>query len=679
MKSNIYIPAISGLRAIGILAVLLYHISPGILPGGFGGVDLFFVISGFVVSLAMQKHSDQKFLEFMVYFYRKRIVRIMPALVVFVLFALLFSNIVFPRSFLITNSNKTGLLSFFGVSNVFLWLNANDYFVQNVKYNFFVHTWSLGVELQFYFIYPLMLYFIISNRSSSSRRLGFLVFLFLMGAAAFAANAWLGVTHESFSFYMIATRFWELAAGALLYHVPSREYRVQNRTGWNVFLVLMLILTFGLPKFTDVPFHVSVLSVITAVLLIHTIVYSKNEFLLAILASRPLVFIGNISYSLYLWHWFFIVLSHWLLGVDAGLAIVPFVIASVVFATVSYYAVEKPASQFFSSRFRRNYLFFIVSSVLILCFVATGYLISTRLSELKISVTNDLKVWYPYVVDSYKPGDTVCKVKAEYGERLFGHYMEFSPDECSLSAKGSIFVIGDSHADAYSRMLYYVSGNDNRKVKLYWSSGCTPFRFANYGETDTEACLAFIRSLVAELSRVATADDVLFLPALRVRRYRDQGEEEILETVDVPDEAKTLAIDIANLNARIADLAPLIHRDVTVVLDEPKPVFRSANFMCADWYMQGSRYCAEQKDILRSEQELRARHGRQIIRRAADLLPKAVIWDAFSVLCPDTKCSSYMDGKPLVFDGDHLTGYANDLLLPSFLNLINTLKLSDLF
>jgi peptidoglycan/LPS O-acetylase OafA/YrhL len=674
MKSNIYIPAISGLRAISILAVLLYHISPNLLPGGFGGVDFFFVISGFVVSLAMKKHSDQKFLEFMVNFYRKRIIRIMPALVVFVLFTLLFSNIVLPKSFLLTDSNKTGLVSFLGVSNIFLWLSAGNYFVKNTQYNFFVHTWSLGVELQFYFIYPFLLYFIISDKSGSLRRSVCIILLFIMGAAALAANAWLAVTHETFSFYMIVTRFWELAAGALLYHVPSRGYRVQDRLGWSVLLVLLLLLTFLLPKFTDIPFHVSVLSVIAAVLLIHTIIYSKNKYLHAVLASRPLVFIGNISYSLYLWHWFFIVLSHWLIGVQAGFFIVPFVIASIIFATVSYYAIELPTSRLFNSRSIRNSLFFVVSFVVILCFIAPGYMISTRLSELKLSVTHDLKIWYPYLNDSNTPDDTVCQVKAEYGETAFAHYAEFSPVDCALPAKGSIFVIGDSHAGAYSRMLYYVSGNDNRKIKLYWLSGCNPFQFSNYGATQTEACLTFTRNLIAELSRAATADDVLFLPALRVIRYRDQGEEKILETVNVPDDAEMVAIDSANVKARIADLAPLLRRDVTVVLEEPKPVFRSANFLCADWYMQSSLYCGEQKDILRVEQEQRARHGRQMIRLAADLLPRAVIWDAFSVLCPGTACSPYMDGKPLVFDGDHLSGYGDDVLLPSFLDVINTLK-----
>ena len=151
-----YRPEIDGLRAFAVITVIINHFNKEILPNGYLGVDIFFVISGFVITSSLYQRPSENFKDFISGFYERRIKRLVPALSVFVLIVS-FTICLFNREPYL--SLWTGLASLFGLSNLYLLDKATDYFAQSTELNVFTHTWSLGVEEQFYILFPFLIWF----------------------------------------------------------------------------------------------------------------------------------------------------------------------------------------------------------------------------------------------------------------------------------------------------------------------------------------------------------------------------------------------------------------------------------------------------------------------------------------------------------------------------------------
>lgn len=677
VKNASYIKGISGIRAISILSILFYHINPSLIPGGFVGVDFFFVISGFVVSLTMAEYRGQQLGPFILGFYRRRITRVVPALLLFVLLALFLSNTLMPSSFLLSNSNKTGLLALIGMSNIFLWQSAGDYFAPTSEYNFFTHTWSLATEEQFYLIYPVIGFMIISVTSHPARRSIGLSILFALALVSIAACALLTKSANNFAFYMLVTRFWELAAGAVLYHMKFRALKVQNGAPWAVLMLFLLTASFFAPVYLSFPFPAAIPAVLTAALLIHTCMNCPDSLTSRSLSIQPIAYIGDISYSLYLWHWFFVVLARWTVGLDTAPIMILVLILSIGAAVISFHGVENPVRRASFVKRAGALSFFTTFSVVLIFSLGASYFSSVALGKLglKLSATNNTDIWYPYVDGGIAPHTNGCDVKVTKDSLAIGQRIEMTPQACSKPSLEKIFVIGDSHAEAYSRMMYMLA-TQNRRITIFTLHDCNAFRFMNYGRAPSPECIKAARTLVADLAQNTEPQDVLFLPALRVSRYRGADHGKIYELSDLPNTQDTESADLSNLSERVADLAPLIGRGVRVIVEGPKPVVRSSTFLCADWYTKEKRYCQELKDIPKGEMLERIKYGEFLTARAVALIPNSVLWEPFAILCPGDSCGAFMNGKPLFFDGDHLSGYGNDILFPSFDSLLRNLKSS---
>ena len=152
---NRYRPEIDGLRAFAVVAVIINHFNKEILPNGYLGVDIFFVISGFVITSSLYQRPSKNFKDFISGFYERRIKRLVPALSVFVMIMSIAICLFNPNPAL---SLKTGLTSLFGLSNLYLLDKSTDYFAQSTELNVFTHTWSLGVEEQFS-LFPFLIWF----------------------------------------------------------------------------------------------------------------------------------------------------------------------------------------------------------------------------------------------------------------------------------------------------------------------------------------------------------------------------------------------------------------------------------------------------------------------------------------------------------------------------------------
>jgi len=292
-----YRPDVDGLRAIAVLAVVVFHAFPQWLPGGFIGVDVFFVISGFLISsIILKAHAKGTFSY--ADFYARRIRRIFPALVLVLASCLVFGWLVLTPDYYVELGRHAVAGSLF-VANLALWREAG-YFDHDAQLKPLMHLWSLGVEEQFYLVWPLFL-----ARFRSARAL-----LVVIGLS-FAANVLLVSAKPDAAFFLPVTRFWELASGALLAwaslgrHGGSSITTARSRTLRDsvscLGLLLILAPAIGLKASMSFPGWWAAFPVAGAVALIA----SGPDGLVnrQLLALKPMVLIGLISYPLYLWHW----------------------------------------------------------------------------------------------------------------------------------------------------------------------------------------------------------------------------------------------------------------------------------------------------------------------------------------------------------------------------------------
>eukprot|EP01013_Petalomonas_cantuscygni_P025872 TRINITY_DN4799_c0_g1_i1.p1 TRINITY_DN4799_c0_g1~~TRINITY_DN4799_c0_g1_i1.p1 ORF type:complete len:691 (+),score=-42.76 TRINITY_DN4799_c0_g1_i1:76-2148(+) len=323
---------IDGLRAMAVSAVLANHFFELYAPNGYLGVDIFFVISGFVITGSLYGREQNGLGQFLVAFYTRRIKRLVPALVVCIVATSIMISMVNPYP---QESLKTGIFAVFGLSNIFLYLQSVDYFAGAASLNPFTHTWSLGVEEQFYFIFPLMFWLGIYVLP---RKISILVFTSLV-LASFLAWWVISAEDSVLAFYIFLFRFWQLGIGALVFLVQSQIRRVgaSSRVLKAIVVLGLLFLTF-VPIAVEVRIGTSIAVVGTALMLFCTGPKSK---VLAVL-ERPLpAYLGRISYSLYLWHWPITVLLKFTVGLTLATGAIG-VLVSLCLAHLSYHFLERP-------------------------------------------------------------------------------------------------------------------------------------------------------------------------------------------------------------------------------------------------------------------------------------------------------------------------------------------------
>lgn len=321
---------ITGMRALAVLSVITFHFEKTLLPGGFLGVDVFFVISGYVITLSLLGYRPMMPLGGMLReFYLRRLKRLVPALVLLGLVAGTAICLVDPEPYA---SLKTGMAGMLGLSNMYLWLSATEYFATSTDFNVFTHTWSLGVEEQFYLLYPVLVWALINRRKEGRR--GFVAVMLVAAILSLGLFLWWSRMAPAWAFYLMPARFWELAAGGLLCLVPRRQGGPQIIP---VLALLGMLAAFVLPE-TESAWSTP-LVVLSTVLLIAT--NRQGAPVDRLLRAAPMIWIGEISYSLYLWHWPVLAISRWTIGITWITA--PLLLALMFgMAALSYYGVEAP-------------------------------------------------------------------------------------------------------------------------------------------------------------------------------------------------------------------------------------------------------------------------------------------------------------------------------------------------
>jgi peptidoglycan/LPS O-acetylase OafA/YrhL len=321
-----HLPAIDGLRAIAVLAVVAYHAGLPV-PAGFVGVDVFFVISGYVITrMLATEHAQTGRIDFAA-FYARRVRRILPALVVVVVATVAASMILLVPDYQAAVA-RSAMAAMGMVANVYFQSASGGYFDSASNQMPLLHLWSLGVEEQFYLVWPLLLAWLLRTRHAS-RALAFLA------AASFVLAQWLGTVSPSAEFYQMPPRFWELAIGGLIALSPECPRRWAAPMGMALLMCAVLVqLPVTFPGVGALPAVAGAALVLLAV---------HGGLRVRALEFSPLRGVGLISYSLYLWHWpLLALLRSRLLDAPPLPLNLALCLVAVVLATLSYRYVETP-------------------------------------------------------------------------------------------------------------------------------------------------------------------------------------------------------------------------------------------------------------------------------------------------------------------------------------------------
>lgn len=327
---------IDGLRAVAVLSVLFYHLDLGPFAGGFVGVDVFFVISGFLITAIVQREVDAGSFTYSG-FYQRRIRRLFPAL--FVVLAATFvagAFILLPSDLSLLGG--TTVATIFYLSNIFLWRHSG-YFDGPAELNPLLHTWSLAVEEQFYIVFPTVL--VLLARHLRARLAAAVA---VLGLASFALCVLTQPRFPTGVFFLAPFRAWELLAGSVLAlgTIPPLPRRWQRELVSLASLSLLAYSVLRIEAGPAFPGWIAALPVVATAALIHSGT-SGDSLVRRFLSLRPLVFVGLISYSLYLWHWPLVVFAKYVRGLEPlGDLRWLLTAVSIVLASLSLRFVERP-------------------------------------------------------------------------------------------------------------------------------------------------------------------------------------------------------------------------------------------------------------------------------------------------------------------------------------------------
>jgi len=462
---------IQGLRALAVTAVVAFHANL-FIPGGFLGVDIFFVISGFVITGMLLRELKRNHRVSLMDFYVRRIRRLTPALVVVLLFTIAMTQLPFWPILTKEQVFQTAIGSLLISSNFVIAATTGGYFDLPAKSNPLLHTWSLSVEEQFYVVYPLLfvvLFVWLSRKVLKTRTVAIILLAFIaLGSFALPLIPNLGdgrLAELAAGYYSPLPRVWQLGAGALLAFAPTiRVKPVLTNTLGFVGLAIIAFGLWGIDETVTYPGWATIISVAGTAALIYS-GQLPGSLISKVLSTRLPVFIGNLSYSWYLWHWPILVIFGLVYPQHSNWAVVA-ALLSLVPAWLSYRFIE---TRYQHKREAHPLRTFAVAAVTISAMVG-------GISSLTVANANT-----PGMSEANK-----LKIASDptYAGRVAGCHETISPahrpiDECLFNAKAKgtpLYLLGDSNADQFSDGLIAAGKTLGSSVRDATASGCPVIR-----------------------------------------------------------------------------------------------------------------------------------------------------------------------------------------------------------
>jgi len=642
---------LDGLRGLAVLLVLINHFNKDWLPGGFIGVDVFFVLSGYVVTLSVFRRKLLNNGNTIIEFYKRRFLRILPALIVCVLMTTLFSVLFIPKAWLSQSIETTGIWSIIGGSNIAQIVTNDGYFAPSSEFNPFTHTWSLGIEEQFYLLIPIVL---IALRP---RKIAFVVGL--LSIASFIIALMCTSSNPNFAFYSLMTRFWELGVGVLLAifavnNIYTHKFlsflRHLGQCRSSIFLLLGLVCIASSSFLQDytvlTPWPGSLLPVAgTSLVILSTVIENPNSRVSSVvssLLSNPVfLWFGFISYALYLWHWPVIVLMKWTIGLNSLFYISLGFALSVFLACLSTYLIEKPFHAFVKSSGLKVVFCGLISIGLSTYLVFELFARRNQIALSTVSVNH--RDWY-------------AETPLSFGS---------NPD------KLTIFVVGNSHALAYGPLLEEVHRINGWNTRIFPLGHCAVGSIMRPASQSIE-CISQVDSVLSTIYSEAKPNDIVWFASLRMWRYIAQGRnkpDDISSFIGSQIYDEKLSMGKQEFQLLISNL---LEKDLRVLVDRPKPVFKSHPFRCSDWFNRSNTLCSAGLSVTKTEFLRNSLGVNLAIDQLKSDFPSLIVWDPSRILCDADQCAAMDGSKPLFFDADHLSRFGNLMLTPSFDALIKS-------
>lgn len=443
---------INALRAIAVIGVILYHFKVPYFNGGFSGVDIFFVISGFLMTrIVLNGLSRGNFS--IIEFYRRRIERIIPALAFLIVILITFCYFIyFPGEFHSLIKNSLGSLLFY--SNILY--NNVSYFDASSETNILLHTWSLSVEWQYYLLLPIILVFL--NKYIKNNKDKYFKIFAISTIALFVISAYITKGHLSAGFYYLPFRAWEMMLGGTAFLC---EGKVQLQYKKQISIVCYILLGLCVLFLNNTMIWPGPFTLLPVLLTFTLLITNINEFQL--IKIKPVQFLGRISYSLYLWHWpTYVMARNFGIKVNAA-STSALIILSILLALFSYSFIEN--YKFTKTR----YIVFFNSLIITICIIFSFNNVNKRvfntrtlaIAEFENNNTKEIATQF---------SQSCCFLTETTEEK------NFNKIKCLTFKKGkkNILLFGDSHAGQFSESFNQFFDKDKVNLLQTTVGGCLP-------------------------------------------------------------------------------------------------------------------------------------------------------------------------------------------------------------
>lgn len=631
-----YRPEIDGLRAVAVLSIVAFHVDASWVPGGFTGVDIFFVISGYLItSIVWRDVANRSFS--LPDFYRRRILRIAPAYLVATVATLLVGCLVMlPVD--IAALARSALWSAVSLPNVYFWLHLDTtYFAPASDQIPLLHLWSLGVEEQFYLLWPVSLLLLV--RIARHRVLFFAV-LGIAIAGSFGFAEAVVRTDPKFAYYMLPARAGELLLGAVLAlweagRSGSQQSSKASGAAWGIAVLLgygLVALGFyHLDAESDFPGLNALLPCVGTLLLIGAGARAP-AFLLAPLRWKPMVWVGLISYSLYLWHWPVLSFARYFLAELNSKAAVACVVAMILLSVLSYRYVEVPFRKKRRDEGRGRYRV-PIAYVVSVATLAAGCAQLVRMDGLERAIEKSNPVYATRkteLTERTRPAYSYsynCQM-SRYEARTFYAKQCVLPQDGRAQPQPRMILLGDSNGAHYVGVMGAIAREEGFSFRNATLSSCAPLvgdkdKYGN--KADLASCNAYRRVALREARKY----DYVVLGAQWSSHSRKPGfKKDLARTV------RALAKD--GRKVVLLGMVPRFPRyDKACELRR----LRLPAIDCAEQARTGGRIDKSINRFLRG-----------IARRDPDVY----YMDVEAVLCTPA-CSPYLSGQPVYYNAGHLS------------------------
>jgi peptidoglycan/LPS O-acetylase OafA/YrhL len=624
-----YRPDIDGLRAVAVLSVVGFHAFPELLHGGFIGVDVFFVISGYLISTIIFD-SLEKGRFSLTEFYARRIKRIFPALIVVLVMSYCFGWLaLFEDEYKQLGMHIAAGAGF--VSNLVLW-SESGYFDITADMKPLLHLWSLGIEEQFYIFWPLM------GWLAWKSKLDYRALIFSVLLASFILNIYVVLDDAVAAFYSPQTRVWELAFGSVLawYALKRKDTLTAlssaRRTGISFlgFFLLLLGLVF-ITKKNNLPGWWALLPVIGSMLIIAA---GARAYLNRTFLSYPItVWFGLISFPLYLWHWPLLSFAYIIEGGMPSLAIRSgAVITSIVLAWLTYTLIEKPVRRGAGGKF---------TVAILLCVMLAVGLVGARPTIESLQAA-----------ELYVKGMFSGKHKAQVN---------------SSEPSARIMLLGDSHASHLFPGLQKEFGSD---IADYSKNGCIPFydvdRFDKRVRPGT--CVKEINKALDCFEKSSQMQTIVLASMgpvyLTGEAFKEMGIDRVIglgvtlvTNKEIADRWRIYELGMRNTFTRLSSY----NKQIVFVLDVPELGFEPQKcnsgkaFTLFGFTFTIRHPLSSHCTLSRADYDSRTEKYREMVYNIAHDFPQITIFDPTDLLCDNSYCYYKFDDKILYKDFDHLS------------------------